>query len=175
MNEHMSAWIAAYHDGELPEARRGQVESHLQKCPACQAELEALKSLSALLQENPAMPVHTPPERFVAQVRLRLPPHPTPPASKQSLKTGWLALALGLLGMWAFLQAVLLVSGLVLRLLPWFGGLAGAEALEAYPGESLSELFLFDTGLTLLLATLVWGWLATWWAVWQKNVPSSGN
>jgi len=56
MNEHVTEWIGAYHDGELRGARLLQVESHLLDCAACQAELDALSALSTLLQEDSAVP-----------------------------------------------------------------------------------------------------------------------
>lgn len=46
--------VGAYHDGELSAARRVEVEAHLSKCPSCAAELESLRSLSALFRVSPA-------------------------------------------------------------------------------------------------------------------------
>ena len=53
MNEHVTPWLGAYHDGELRGRRLQQVETHLAHCAACRAELEELRALSALLQESP--------------------------------------------------------------------------------------------------------------------------
>ncbi len=175
MSEHVTAWIAAYHDGELRGARLRQVESHLHECAACQAELETLEGLSALLQESPAMPARTTSERFVAQVRLRLPPQATPSPRTRALKAGWLALPLGLLGIWAFLEAVLVVSGVALMALPWIGGLPGFGAVMGYSGETAALLLVLDTGLTIVLGALMCGWLAGWWASRQKYIRSSGE
>ncbi len=175
MSEHVTAWITAYHDGELSGARLRQVVSHLHECAACRAELDSLEGLSALLQESPAMPERTSSERFVAQVRLRLPPHASPSARMQALKAGWLALPLAMLGVWAFLQAVLVVSGLALIALPFLGGLPGVSAKGWHSGETAAVLLVIDTGLTGVLAALVWAWLAGWWAARQKNVRSSGE
>src|SRR5574341_704431 len=175
MSEHVTAWIAAYHDGELSGARLAQVVSHLHECAACRAELDSLEGLSALLQESPAMPERTSPERFVAQVRLRLPPHASPSPWMQTLKAGWLALPLAMVGVWAFLQAVLVVSSLALMALPLFGGLPRVSATGWYSAETAAVLLVIDTGLTAVLAALVWGWLAGWWAARHKNVRASGE
>jgi anti-sigma factor RsiW len=45
----LSLRVHAYHDGELPEAQRREVEEHLSACPACAAELEQLRGLSQAL------------------------------------------------------------------------------------------------------------------------------
>ncbi|MBI3243878.1 MAG: zf-HC2 domain-containing protein [Chloroflexi bacterium] len=169
MSEHVIAWITAYHDGELYGARLFQVETHLRDCSACRAELEALKALSGLLQKNPAMPARTTPERFVAQVRLRTRPHP---AQRRTRQAGWLIVPLSLLGIWAFLQAVLLLSRLVLMALPLSGGLLGAQT-EWFPGQRTAQLFVLDTAFTAVLAALLWGWLAGWWAAHSKHNRSA--
>jgi len=41
--------LGAYHDGELPAPAAAELEQHLQRCPACAAELAALRSLSEIL------------------------------------------------------------------------------------------------------------------------------
>lgn len=194
MNEHVTPWLNAYHDGELQGRRLRQVETHLAHCAACCAELEGPRTLSALLQESPVPEGFVPPERFVAQVGLRLPRRPTQPAWKRALETGWRLVPVGLLGAWAFVQAVFIVSGVALRALQMgLGGDAVAELLPASQqglsmaelsissGASLSEigqiaLRLFGSGgplgwsVTLNLVSLAvigllyWSWLASWWA-----------
>ena len=64
MSNHVTEWLNAYYDGELKGKRLQQVEEHLIECEACQAELESLQGLSALLQEVPA-PEFPSPERFL--------------------------------------------------------------------------------------------------------------
>ena len=91
MNPHVSELLAAYHDGELPVNRQHQVEKHLQDCPTCRAELGALEELSSFLKAD-LVPHQTPPERFAAQVQLRLPRAPlprTPQRSSQPLVGCW--------------------------------------------------------------------------------------
>ena len=41
--------ISAYHDGELPESSRLDLEAHIRQCPVCAAELARLQGLSRLL------------------------------------------------------------------------------------------------------------------------------
>lgn len=41
--------LDAYHDGELPPAERSAVEAHLRDCPACAAELAAIRRTSGAL------------------------------------------------------------------------------------------------------------------------------
>src|SRR5512136_618477 len=89
MNDHVQGWLGAYHDGELEESRRRQVETHLQSCESCRAELGRLQALAHLLQAGPLPEGLTPPERFVSQVRLQLQPRPARPAWQSVLEMGW--------------------------------------------------------------------------------------
>jgi len=45
--------LSAYHDGELADADRIRVESHLRECASCAAELAAIGESSRLLREAP--------------------------------------------------------------------------------------------------------------------------
>jgi anti-sigma factor RsiW len=198
MIEHVLDWIGAYHDGELHGDRLRWVEVHLRTCAACQSELVALQNLSVRLQASPPMPARTPPEQFVAQVRLRLPPRGTPVPGRQRLRqAAGLWLPLGVLALWAFGQAVLLVSGLALGVtavpaathapaswagvpvvLPPLPGLVALPLLVALAqpagwGGWLALLAL-NAGLTGAVAMLVWGCLAGWWAARETSLASSG-
>jgi hypothetical protein len=194
MTEHVTAWLGAYHDGELRGRRLRQVEAHLAHCATCRADLVRLRALAALLQESPAAGGLTPPERFVAQVGLRLPRRPERPAWQRVLETGWQLVPLGLLGAWAFVQAVFVVAGVVLVALRMgLGGDVTAGLLPAsQPGLWLTEVFslsgagLNDVGrmmlqllsnggplgwgvtlnlvLLVVIGLLYWSWLASWWA-----------
>ena len=194
MTEHVSAWLGAYHDGELGGRRSRQVETHVADCASCRAKLESLRALTALLQESPAPVDLMSHERFVAQVGLRLPRRPVQPAWRRALEVSWALVPVGLLGAWAFIQAVIIVSGIVLTGLDL--GLAGDVAAALVPASQPS-LWLFDVislvdanlsggpqfvldllgtgaGITwmriLSLAVsavfglLLWSWLASWWA-----------
>jgi anti-sigma factor RsiW len=193
MTEHVMAWLAAYHDGELRARRVQQVEAHLAGCATCRAELEKLRGLSALLGESPAPSELTPSERFVAQVGLRLPRHPEQPAWQRGLEIGWQLAPLGLLGAWAGVQALFAVAGWVLIALQMgLGGDAIASMLPVSPQGpwladvfSLSDIGLNDVGqiglnllrdggplgwgvtlnlaLLMVIGLLYWSWLASWW------------
>jgi anti-sigma factor RsiW len=131
MDEHVTAWLGAYHDGELHGRRLQQVEAHVAECPACRAELERMRAVSALLQECPAAEDLTPPDRFVAQVGLRLPRRPEQTRWQRALEVGWQLVPVGLIGAYAFVQAVLIVSCLVLIALQvGLGGEAAATWLS---------------------------------------------
>jgi anti-sigma factor RsiW len=193
MNQHVMEWLEAYHDGELEESRRQQVETHLQSCESCRAELNRVKALAHLLQAAPLPEGLTPPERFVSQVRLQLQPHPVQPAWRTVLEMGWRVAPLGLLGAWGFAQAVFLVSAAVLVAL--WAGLDGNLALQWLPSaqdlwsvqvltlpltgleagimETVLQFlgdgwlsmwsFALETGLLVVIGLLYWSWLASWW------------
>jgi len=194
MTEHVTAWLGAYHDGELHGHRRHQVEAHLAECATCRAELESLQALSALLQESPVAVEITSPERFVANVGLRLPRRPEQTAWQRALETGWQLVPVGLLGAWTFAHAVFIVAGVLLFALRLgVGGdlvalLPYTAPQSTWLGEalSLSDAGLSDVGriaLQLLgrggplgwgtmlylvslvvIGLLYWSWLASWWA-----------
>jgi hypothetical protein len=180
MNKHITAWLGAYHDGELRGLRLRQVEAHLARCATCRADLERLRALAALLQESPAARDLTPPERFLAQVGLRLPRLPELPTWQRALEIGWRLVPVGLLGAWAFVQAVFVVAGVVLVALRMglgsdlVAGLLRPELVEGLPawqqGLRLTEIFnLSGAGLNnvgqmmlqLLSGRGPLGWAAT--------------
>ncbi|MEA3342438.1 MAG: zf-HC2 domain-containing protein [Chloroflexota bacterium] len=201
-DKHVTPWLGAYHDGELHGRRLRQATMHLAHCAACRGELKELQALTTLLQDAPAAETFTSPDRFVAQVGLRLPRRPAQPAWKRALETGWRLAPLGLFGAWIFVQVVFIVSGVLrtaLRL-----GLGGDLAADLLPVSqralSLTELLsssgasLNDVGqaalrlmgnggplgwgVTLNLISLVvigllyWSWLASWWARRQHHSGS---
>ena len=49
-NEQMSA----FHDGEVDDGRRLEIQAHLRDCPFCAAELDRLEAVSRLLMSAPA-------------------------------------------------------------------------------------------------------------------------
>ena len=174
MNEHVTAWIAAYHDGELGGAQRKKVEAHIQTCAACRSELEALQALSKLLQEAPALPEEALPERFVSQVKLRIGAQPPKPFWQRSLRTSWWLAPAGVIGMWAFGQAVLLVGGFLILLLPALGHPSGLAVLRGAAfwwkvDGGLALILAFNLGLSLFTAVLLGGWLASWWAAQRQK------
>ena len=192
MSEHVKEWLPAYHDGELRGRRLAEVESHLTKCVSCQAALHKMDTLTALLQADSPEPALTPPERFLSQVILRLPREQVQPLWKRTLEAGWRLVPFGLLGLWVFMQAVLIVSGLVTVALQLGIGTDQLAAVfpladpavgffESLPltGAGLGEITAgivsilsaggpFGWGLplylilTVVIGLLYWGWLASW-------------
>lgn len=187
MNQHVTSWLEAYHDGELHGMRLRQVEAHLAECAACRTELEQLQALSALLQESPAAARRTSPDRFVAQVKLRLARRPEQTVGKRALETGWRLIPVGLLGTWAFAQTVFVIVGIVFiasnmsgdtaaSLLPVPGGswlleafrwtgmhLDRVERMVLQWLSTLGGLALLNLTLLIVFALLYWSWLASWW------------
>lgn len=192
MSEHISRWLGAYYDGELQGARLRRVEAHLAECAACRAELESLRALSALLQESASPETITRPEPFVAQVGLRLPRRPERPAWQRALRIGWRALPAGLFGAWAIIQAVFLVTTLLLLALQlglggdWLaarlpggptdsvwngpGGSTWEEILWfvlrlVSSGGGLGWQFILYLALMVVIGLLYASWLTSWWVV----------
>lgn len=185
MNGHVSQWIPAYHDGELTEARRELVEAHLQACESCRAELEGLENLSVLLQQAP-VPEHTSRERFAASIKIRLPRDSHGQPRNRALKTAWQIAPLAVIGMWASIQAALLIASLgisfgldrylqaSLPFLDWqpsttitgfFAGIETGIDLAWLSGlEPAIEAFMLGLAATAITGVLLAGWLASWWS-----------
>ena len=191
MNGHVTQWLGAYHDEELKGFRLHQVKAHLEECATCRAELASLQALSTLLQESPAAAGLTSPERFVAQVALRLPRRPAKTAGQRALETGWGLIPVGLFGTWAFAETTLIVAGVILIALQLgVGGVAVAILLPAmqqqmWLTQALSALGIglsdasrtalglvstlgwelaLNLALLMIIGILYWSWLASWWA-----------
>ena len=189
MANHVSEWLNAYFDGELAGNRLHQVEDHLAECEACQAELDSLQGLSALLHERPE-PEFTPVERFAAQVNLQLPHKQVVVSRKQIIEAGWWMMPVGLLAAWIFsgtafaLGDILLAAGnlgLLSGISEWLGsgasndiylsttigqmgllsgnGLNWAEAMETFTRISLPQIII-----QVSIALLYLSWIAIWWA-----------
>lgn len=189
MSKHITEWLHAYLDGELPGIRLQQVEAHLAECEVCLAELESLERLSGLLQEVPA-PEFTSLERFAAQVSLRLPHKQKTIYRKKLLEVGWWMIPVGLLAAWVFLSTSFLMSdilstannfGLLTGIsdslsfgssnqaywsstLGQFGVLSGnsfdlVASVEAFTRSSLPQITLHVS-----IALLYLSWIAIWWA-----------
>ena len=165
----MLEWLPAYHDGELSASRRRRVETHLQDCPSCRAELHTLQGLSALLQTDP-VPAHISPERFAAQVQLLLPRTGAPQRYPAKLPRWVLGAPLLLIVVWAFLQAALWVTSLALAgdsLLagsaPFTTWLASDNSLDL-----LGTLGVLYIGLLVGVVILWASWMAFWWT-WKHN------
>ncbi len=191
MSNHVMEWLNAYLDGELRGSQLQQVEAHLVECQACRSELESLARISSLLHEVP-MPEFTPPERFAAQVSLRLPRPRTPRTSvprNQALEIGWWMIPVGLLGAWIFIGTSTLVSNLLSvanslgfmsgasnwlvfgsanetwsATLSQVGVLSGNSLDWAAATEALARTSLPQFALHISIAFLYLGWMVIWWA-----------
>ena len=189
MSKHVSEWLNAYHDGELRGGRFHQVEEHLAQCELCQVELESLDTLSSLLHEVPA-PEPIPPERFAAQVNLRLPHKRTVVSTKQLTEIGWWMIPVGLVGAWVFLSTAFILGdilstagnlGLLSGMSAWLGSgtsngiylsttvgqmgvLSGNSLNWAEATEMFTRISLPQFGLQVSIALLYLSWIAIWWA-----------
>lgn len=178
--------IPVYYDGELAEPARSLLERHLEVCPACAAELEALRSLSRLLQEAPLALAERPfaaGQRSAAELRLRLPPRPAstgqgrtalPWSAPAALGRRWLLPPLGLIGLWAFVQAALLLTAFLLS-----GGLpaaltAGLPANLGWPGLPLSLPAFVKAALLPGLPSLPLGWHSFFSSAFPAELPWLG-
>jgi len=189
--EHPTQWLQAYYDNQLNERSARQVAKHLESCQQCQNELAALKSLSILLQESFPADNLLSSEIFVAQIGMRLPRKQNNSAIRNSLETGWRLAPFGVLTAWAFIQAVFIVSTVIMvglqvipgaeqivELLPMDGSspsvMTTFEGMNATSMRSFSrELignggplgwsFLLNVAFTLLIGLLYISWLASWW------------
>lgn len=182
MNGHVRQELEAYHDGQLHGAQQRRVAAHLETCTECCAALAQLERLSTLLQEAPAPETWLTPERFTAQVRLRLQPREAPARHRHH----WVIPAL-LVGAWAFLEAVWVVSsGLLVALTLGLGEQLGVTWLQSTGGFNPWQLpqavgqgwhgalplfsFLASSLLSALMplallggiSILFWGWWVAW-------------
>jgi hypothetical protein len=202
MANHATEWLGAYYDGELHGARLHQVEQHLAECAACQAELDEIRALSALLQEPAFKPDYHLTERFAAILALRLPRRSEQPHARRALKIGWWLIPVGLLGIWLFIDITLLLSsvvslaansGLLGENLAWlqagppqmswfatamrlFGDPLGAPGREILALLNDANLFIAQIARMwipqVIVALFYCGWLLAWWLIHQ---PSRGT
>lgn len=200
IEQHVTRWLPAYHDGELPDPQRAHLEAHLATCSACRAELNALQQLSTVLQtaSKTTMPGTT--ADFTQAVVARLLPQPARLNWQQFLQWSWAAAPLLVIAGWAAVQAVLTVaaslllagSGLLAEtgisawLLTWISfwlplpltsGELLARLTRELPGwfaglDVVVNLLLLNLALTGACIVLLIGWLAGWWSMRRYQVFS---
>jgi hypothetical protein len=193
MFEHIKEWLNAYHDDELRGARLRQVENHLAECNECQAELDELQELSALLRETAPIGEFISTERFVSNLILNLPRQPEPPQTRKALEIGWWLIPVGVLGIWVFIQVTLSLSSVFLAVseaglfgntfawlqsaqpqMEWFATLSNLfggqlNFTSQIILSTLNDADLFIRNLVgpflwqVLLAVAYLSWLASWW------------
>ncbi len=188
MSEHVTEMLNAYLDGELRGDRLHRVAAHLAECDACLAELASLQDLSGLLQELP-IPAFTPPERFAAQVSLRLPPQKRAGSGSKFLEWAWWMIPVGVLAAWVFMSTSFLVKdvlsaanslGLLSSVSNWmrfgtshmadwsntlgqFGVLQGSTLDLAEATEAITRTALPQISLQVSMALIYLSWIAIWW------------
>jgi hypothetical protein len=189
MSDHILKLLGAYIDGELSGGQLRKVEAHLDECQSCLEEYYGLQALSATLLSAP-VPDFPFPERFAADLALRLPRKPVKPMREKALEVGWWLAPVGLIVTWIFISTIFLVSDMVsaanvLGLLnstsDWLvSGSSGGAQTAALIGrfgfleaETL-QWFTFSEGFTRnLITNIFWqvaigmfylSWLAIWWA-----------
>jgi uncharacterized membrane protein len=196
MSNHVTEWLNAYIDGELHGSRLHDVQAHLAECDACLAELDSLENLSKILHNVP-MPEFTSPERFAAQVNLRLPHKKRTISRNKVLEIGWWMIPVGLVAIWFFINTAFYVYDLVLAannlgLLPdvpsWMsfissntaewtsvlgqiGVLRGDSLVLARFTETLTRMSLPQITLQVSIAFLYLSWIAIWWTHQQRRNP----
>ena len=193
MVKHVTPRLSAYLDGELPDAQLRQVEKHLAECDECQAELEQMRNLSALLHETNPADEFLSTARFVANLTLNLPRQPMHSQPRRALEIGWWLIPIGALGVWLFFQITFSLSSVILTVsetgllgngLSWLQGNPPqtrwfSMAMNLFGGQigftgefilsALNDLSLFIQDITsrfiwqAFFATLYLGWLASWW------------
>lgn len=188
MSNHVKEWLNAYLDGELKNGRLHQVEAHLAECPECLAELESLEDLSNLLHAVPA-PEFISPDKFAAQVNLRL-PHEQPKAAKQSVQEiGWWMIPVSLLLLSVFIITAEMVVDVVTTAgrfgllngapiwlvqifsdeavwtgtLSEFGLLSGNGLQWAAQAETFTRNTLPQIIWQVAIALLYLSWIVIWW------------
>ncbi|MBW8011462.1 MAG: hypothetical protein FVQ83_09510 [Chloroflexi bacterium] len=164
MNNHIKdAWLEAYYDDELRNGQLRRVEKHLITCTECRTKLENLGALTAILQESPGAENLTSPSRFVAQVGLQLPDRPSQPTWQRVIVTVWQMVPVGLIGTWAFVQTIFILSALFI-VIGWLG--LGGELVSSIAGLStgnFQQKILLNLALTTLTGIFSLSWLASWW------------
>jgi anti-sigma factor RsiW len=197
MSDHILELLGAYLDGELHGRQLSKVETHLEECQICREEVQSLQALSATLRAEP-LPDSPGPERFAAEVALRLPRTPVKPASRRALEFGWWLVPVGLVLTWIFLSTTLLVSNVVTTASE-IGLLDSASALlvsgspaEAYwsgtlgqfgllAGDSLQWVEMTEAFTRTTLPPIIWqvsiallylSWMAIWWARHTRQEPN---
>jgi anti-sigma factor RsiW len=196
MSDHILELLGAYLDGELHGGQLRKVETHLEECQICREELQSLQVLSTALQAAP-LPDFPVPERFAADVALRLPRTPVKPAGRRALELGWWLAPVGLVLTWIFLSTTLLVSNMVttaseIGLLDsasallvagspmesyWSGALGqfGLLAGDSLQWVGMTEAFTRTTLPPLIgqvsIALLYLSWMAIWWARHTRREP----
>lgn len=168
-------WVSLALDGRLDPIQEAEMQQHLASCPACRADANAVRRVSALLE---AMPMIAPAFGFSLRVERRLADRST---QRRHVLRGMALLtsSLSVIGVGA---AVIFILGMGLAALLWLGSepawqQAGLSMPQVVSGLGLvgkgASLFLKDIllryGLPVVLAVGVglavmgglWAWLVS--------------
>jgi hypothetical protein len=180
MNNHVTHWLNAYHDGELRPRRRALVEAHLEKCQRCQAELDQIQNLSSLLQDEPTPEPSISPDKFAAQVALRLPRNTEQSKQSSWQRKLWYAVPVAILVTVGFLRTISTVSNLLLLIersginpnaVSWLvpssppstGTFSRLSSLALSWGVPFNSPLSISLILPLVFAIIYVIWLLMWW------------
>jgi hypothetical protein len=187
MNAHPTQWFGAYLDGELDNEHSQRIQQHLKSCKDCQAEIEQLSRLSQVLQCLPELAPGTSADHFTNLVLSKLPAR-QPLNRHVGWRLSWWLIPAILISGWAFIQALIFVSGLLLRfaplqeitrmplesqsllqdLLPVFvlpGFYSWISTLSTgLPVSQMLHLFLLNILASSACAILLGSWIASWFA-----------
>ena len=144
MHNELYPLLNAYLDGELRGKRLREMQTHLEACEICRAELTELRHVSDLVRTAPA-PEFTPAERFASNLTLNLPRRPQRIQPQRFPSFAWWLVPAGLLGLWFFLQTVFALTNVVH--LANLGGLLGQTAPWASDGQSQTAWFAVTSNL----------------------------
>ncbi|MDF1514634.1 MAG: zf-HC2 domain-containing protein [Anaerolineae bacterium] len=203
--DHITDLLGPYLDGELRNGQVVRIERHLETCQSCQDALAEHHKLSALLHAVPPAVKVKSASQFAADVGLLMQRQPQPSAAQRALITGWKAIPVGLAGLWAVVQAALIVTTIFFAIsdhVPGMRVLRESIAVRDLPTWSSSiwsilqpsslqvidvvtEILQHDLPLELnfsvafiiplFFGTMYVCWLASWWAVKQHTALSSGE
>lgn len=189
MFDHIVALLDAYLDGELNSTQHKKVEMHLEECQACQAEMDTLQALSAMLLED-TLPDFASPEQLAANVALHLPRTPVKSVEWRVLEFGWWLAPVGLLLAWIFISTTAFVSnalsaagnfGLLNSTFAWIASGSPVDVnFAALLGKfgwleqgSLQRVTVSEGSIRALISSVFWqvsiamlylSWIAIWWA-----------
>jgi anti-sigma factor RsiW len=172
-NEQVSMWMSLALDDLLDADGRQRLQQHLDMCPACQQEWDALRQADALFEMAPMM---APPLGFAVRVERRLEER----VRKRHQLFGGVAVLTGSLSLAGMTAAAVVLIGLAVLVWRSFGSfpalqLGTSAAAQIVSGVGLmgeaASFFLADLllhygpplilclsiGLTVLLA--IWTWL----------------
>jgi predicted anti-sigma-YlaC factor YlaD len=188
--QHVYHLLNAYYDNELSPGTCKRVETHIESCSSCRAELEQLGRLSTFLSEYVLPDSFAAPEVFQAQVALRVSRRMVERSKYRGVV--WHLVPVTLLAVVVLVQALLALSGIVMmvtRSVEWLGidvGSAVAQVSIAWPqagtviGLPVSSMvalsrFALVAGLYIGLIVLFVPYVGWVGALWRSMRADQGS